>query len=72
MPALLKVLYVVASSAYVGRYVIPLFFRPATEGNPHPIAAAVHCIFTVGALPALGYLLLFVVFPRIGRSLRRA
>jgi hypothetical protein len=68
----LKLLYILASSTYVGRWVVPLFFRPVTEDNPHPIAAAVHCVFTVGALPALGYLLLFIVFPWIGRSLRRA
>ena len=67
----LKLLYGVAYLFWLAFYAIKLFFLPPPDHNPN-LSAAVYCFLLVAAVPALGYLLLFNVFPWIVRSLRRA
>jgi hypothetical protein len=66
----LKLLYGVASAVWLGFYAVRLFFLSPGDRNPNPMAAE-HCFLLIGAVPALGFILLFKVLPWVGRALRR-
>ncbi|HEY6341407.1 MAG TPA: hypothetical protein VIY49_07950 [Bryobacteraceae bacterium] len=67
----LKLLYGVASAVWLGYIAIKLFAGPSVDHNPNP-SAAIYCFLLLGGIPALGYILLFMVLPWVGRSFRRA
>lgn len=67
----LKLLYGASSAIWLGYYAVRLFVLPPADHNPH-LSAAVYCFLLVATVPGLGYVLLFKVFPWVGRFLRRA
>ena len=67
----LKLLYAVAYAVWLGYIAIKLFAGPSADHNPN-LSGAIYCFLLLGGIPALGYILLFMVLPWVARSFRRA
>lgn len=65
--AYLKMIYALAGMSWFAYWTFYLLQAP--DRNPNPLAFVV-CLLVFAATPALGYVLLFKIFPWIGRRLR--
>jgi len=67
----LKLMYAIAYAFWLIYCVDKLFVVPIADSNFN-LRGSVYCFFLLGGVPALGYLLLFRVFPWAGRTLRKS
>jgi hypothetical protein len=66
----LKLLYALASLLWTGYVSVELLARHIADRIPIS-SGTVFCLLLFVSIPAFGYVLLFILFPRAGRSLRR-
>lgn len=69
--AYLKRLYVLAGVSWFAFWTFKLLSIPSSDRNPNPLAL-VYCLLLFAAIPALGYVLLFMLLPWAGRKLRHS
>jgi len=66
----LKLLYALASLLWTGYYSVGLLAHHIADHIPISTGTLL-CLLLFVSVPAVGYVLLFLLFPRAGRSLRR-
>ena len=66
----LKLLYAMASLLWTGYYSVELLARHITDRTPIT-SGTLLCLLLFVSVPAIGYAILFILFPRAGRYLRR-
>jgi len=66
----LKLLYALASLLWTGGLSVWLLARHITDRIPIT-SGTLFCLLLFVSVPAVGYVLLFMLFPRAGRFLRR-
>jgi hypothetical protein len=66
----LKLLYALAGLLWTGYYSVRLLARHFADGIPIS-NGTVFCLLLVVSVPVVGYVVLFMLFPRAGRRLRR-
>lgn len=69
--ASLKLIYVLAGVSWFAFGTFNLLTIPAADRNPNPLAL-VYCLLLFAAIPALGYVVLFKIFPWTSRKLRHS
>jgi hypothetical protein len=65
----LKLLYALASLLFAGYYSVGLLARHIADRVPIS-SGTLFCLLLFVSIPAVGYVLLFILFPRAGRLLR--
>jgi len=66
----LKLLYAIAGLLFTGYYSVGLIARHITEQTPMT-SGTLYCLLLFASIPTVGYVVLFMLFPRAGRLLRR-
>jgi len=69
--AYLKLVYLLAGVSWFAFWTFKLLMIPAADRNPNPLGL-VYCLLLFAAIPALGYVLLFIILPWTGRKLRQS